>query len=277
MTMADSSPPFKKTRGSLGQPQANDKTPTRKELAHKKEMITLEGQELKYTAPSEGLTVWQKGWTTKEVIKSSQKPAPFTQIFGESINTIHSGIQLRHKFKLHVPTGYVHTVTFWTTIYKESFGKQSTLHIPPDLKKKIKALALRLASTPDTIFHSTNWKDKNLCADAISTVWAAAQHVLGTWRWAQSIPPSHEDDKPKEASLPATPNKEDAMEETPPPDESGDVPSDDVDETSTKSSKSKGITFDPATLDKDKNDIKIISPKNHRYITKNQTYSYQGL
>ena len=138
----------------------------------------------RYLAPFEGLSVWTRDWSFPDkmgVTKTNLKP--FSQVFGET-DSIHEAIMVRNKTSIPNKTGFVHSVTFWKDLFLEGFDKRKTFHISAEVRKAAKQLAIRLALTSPTIFGDEMWiEGVHLQGRNDTAAWAAAQQILGTWRW----------------------------------------------------------------------------------------------
>ena len=136
-----------------------------------------------YLDRSDGLTVWSEGCTFDPIIEVAKtKLEPFSTVFGET-DSIHEAIRIRNKTNIPNKTGYIHNVDFWKNLFLEGFGKRTHFNLKKEDRTKAKQLAIRLALTAPSIFEQGIWKAGYMLAREDTAAWAAANRLLGTWRW----------------------------------------------------------------------------------------------
>ena len=181
------SPDLKKQKGPQGQhlskPKGKPKNSPRSARKTRTESMTE-----KFLTPSQGLTVWKKGWKCKALVEITKtKLTPFDEVFGES-GSIHDAIKIRHKAGIPGKTGYIFNISFWKSLFLEGFDRKEVFGLDDESKSTVKRVAIRLALTSPSIFETHLWKDNvNLQAREDTAAWAAAQFILGTWRWDEKI------------------------------------------------------------------------------------------
>ena len=253
------SPDIKKQKGSQGQaiPKPRSRRQDKNEQTERKTRTEIE----RYLAPSDGLTVWNILWKFDDAVGINKtKLSPFTEIFGESDDSMHEALRIRNKTGIPNKNGHIHSVNFWKDLFLEACDKKITFKLSPDDKKQAKVIGIRLALTAPTIFEDFLWTDDHLKAREDTAAWAGAQQVFGTWRWnpeqfINQRNASGDDNKNTQEESKQETNTETSDQTTQPGSESNETEENQTAEvnqegdTTKKEEKGKHITFEEPTIE----------------------------